>query len=175
MLPKYFTSIWRFYLISPESRDLLGFYCRASIVYNIMLLTLTLTPSFSSPILEKNKVGVRNDTFTCTATSSQLINKKIQVKKSKSYTNFAFKTVLWFFKTLTLFFYSFKIRNKIGRFGKLLLFTELALPSWLRYLLYNGVDSLPLLEKFWSLLPLDQWSDEACLIFPTVSQLALVG
>ena len=43
MLPKYFTLILMFYLISPESRDLLGFYCRASIVYNIMLLTLTLT------------------------------------------------------------------------------------------------------------------------------------
>ena len=28
------------YFILPESRDLLGFYCRASIVYNIMLLTL---------------------------------------------------------------------------------------------------------------------------------------
>ena len=32
-----------------------------------MLLTLTLTPSLSSPILEENAVGVRNDTFTCTA------------------------------------------------------------------------------------------------------------
>ena len=55
---------------NPESRDLLGFYCRASIVYNTMRLTLALTPSFSSPILEENPVGVRNDTFTCTATSS---------------------------------------------------------------------------------------------------------
>ena len=48
------------------------------------------------------KVGARNDT----ATSSQLLNQKIQVNKSKSFTNFAFKTVLRFFKTLTLFFYS---------------------------------------------------------------------
>ena len=70
MLPKYFTLILTFYLISLESRDLLGFYCRTSIAYNIMLLTLILTPSFSSPILEENAVGVRNDTFTCTATSS---------------------------------------------------------------------------------------------------------
>ena len=60
-------------------------------VYNIMLLTLILTPSFSSPILEENAVGVRNDTFTCTATSSQLLNQKIQVNKSKSFTNFAFQ------------------------------------------------------------------------------------
>ena len=59
-----------------------------------MLLTLILTPSFNSPILEENAVGVRNDTFTFTATSSQLLNKKIQVNKSKSFTNSAFKTVL---------------------------------------------------------------------------------
>ena len=57
---------------------MLGFYCRASIVYNIMLLTLILTPSFSSPILEENAVGVRNDTFTCTATSSRLLNRKFK-------------------------------------------------------------------------------------------------
>ena len=41
-----------------------------------MLLTLILTPSFSSYILEENAVGVRNDTFTCTAASFQLLNKK---------------------------------------------------------------------------------------------------
>ena len=63
-------------------------------VYNIMLLTLILTPSFSSHILEENAVGVRNDTFTCTATSAQLFNQKVQVNKSKSFTNFDFKTVL---------------------------------------------------------------------------------
>ena len=63
MLPKYFASILTFYLISPESRDFLGFYCRASIAYNIMLLTFISTPSFSSPFLEENAVGVRNDTF----------------------------------------------------------------------------------------------------------------
>ena len=66
MLLNYLTLISTFYLISPESRDLQGFYCRASIVYNIMLLTLILTPSFSSPILflEENAASVRNDTFT---------------------------------------------------------------------------------------------------------------
>ena len=118
-------------MISPESRDLLGFYCRASIFYNIMLLT----PSFSSLILEENAVSMRND--TCTSTPSQLLNQKIQVNKSKSFSNFAFKTVLWFFKALTLLFYSmfsFKLRNKIGRFGTLILFTELAFPSWLRHI-----------------------------------------
>ena len=103
-----------------------------SLVYNIMLLTLILRPNFSSAILEENAVGVRNDTFTCTATSSQVLNQKFKVNKSKSFITFAFKTVLRFFKTLTLFFYSmfsFKLRNKIGRFGKLILFTKLALPS----------------------------------------------
>ena len=49
-----------------------------------MLLTLILTPSFSSPILEENAVCVRNDTFTCTATASQLLNQKIEVNKSKA-------------------------------------------------------------------------------------------
>ena len=37
------STIQFFHLISPESGDLLGFYCRASIVYNIMLLTLKCT------------------------------------------------------------------------------------------------------------------------------------
>ena len=93
MLPKYFTLTLKFYLILPESRNLLGFYCRACTVYNIMLLALILTPSFSSPILEENAVSVGND--TCTATSSQpLLNKKLQVNKSKSFSKFAFKTVL---------------------------------------------------------------------------------
>ena len=94
-----------------------------------MLLMLVLALSFSSPILEENPVGVRNDTFTCTVTSSQLLNQKIQVNKSKSFSNFAFKTVLSFFKALTLFFSTFNFTYKIGRFGKLILFTELALPS----------------------------------------------
>ena len=61
---------------------------------NIMFLMLILTPSFSSPILEENAIGVRNDTFTCIAISSQLLNQKIQGNKSKSFSNFAFKTVL---------------------------------------------------------------------------------
>ena len=42
-----------------------------------MLLTLILTPSFSSPILEENAVDVRNDAFKCTATSSQMLNQNI--------------------------------------------------------------------------------------------------
>ena len=49
-----------------------------------MLLTFILTPSFSSPISEEIAVGVRNNTFIFTATSSQLLNQKIQVNKSKS-------------------------------------------------------------------------------------------
>ena len=35
-----------------------------------------------------------NDTFTGTVTSFQLLNQNIQVNKFKSFTNFAFKTVL---------------------------------------------------------------------------------
>ena len=90
MLPKYFTLILTFlFFFSPESTDLQGFYCRASIVYNTILLTLILTPSFSSPILEENAAGARNDTFTFKAISSQLLNKKIQANKSKSFSNFA--------------------------------------------------------------------------------------
>ena len=99
-----------------------------------MHLTLILTPSFSSPILEENAVGVRNDTFTftatssqllnqkieenavglrndtftCTATSSQLLNQKIQVIESKSFTNFAFKTLTLFFCSM----FSFKLKKQ---------------------------------------------------------------
>ena len=74
-------------MISPESRHLLGIYCRASMVYDIMLLTFMLTPNFSSPILEENAVSVRND--TCTATSSQLLHVQqpllnCSIKKFKS-------------------------------------------------------------------------------------------
>ena len=95
MFLKYFTLILTFYLISPESRDFLGFCCRSSIVYNIMLLTLILTPSFRSSTSEENAVAVRNGTFTCTATSSLLLNRKIQVNKSKSFTmQLCFQTVL---------------------------------------------------------------------------------
>ena len=35
------------------------------------------------------------------------------------------------------------INSKIGRFVKLNSFAELALPSWLRHILYNGFDSSP--------------------------------
>ena len=39
------------------------------------------------------------------------------------------------------------VNSKIGRFVKLILFAELALPSWLRHILYNEFDSsLPVKE-----------------------------
>ena len=59
MLPKYFHLFLRFYSILLESRDLLGFYCRASTVYNITLLALILIIYFSSPLSEENAAGVR--------------------------------------------------------------------------------------------------------------------
>ena len=42
-----------FYLISPETRDLLGYYCRAFIVCNIMLLTLNHSSSGDDTIKSK--------------------------------------------------------------------------------------------------------------------------
>ena len=108
-------------------------YFRASIVYNIMLLKLILTPNFSINILEENAVDVR---MILLHVQQPLLYCLIKIFKSinlnPSPCKFAFKTVLSFFKTLTLFFYSmfsFKLRNKIGRFGKLTLFTELTRPS----------------------------------------------
>ena len=68
------------------------------------------------------------DCFTCAANSSQLLNQKTQVNQSESFTNFAFKTTIA----------CFRVNSKIGRFLKLILFAELALPSWLRHILYNG-------------------------------------
>ena len=39
------------------------------------------------------------------------------------------------------------VNNKNGRFAKFILFVELALPSWLSHILYNGFDSsLPVIE-----------------------------
>ena len=35
------------------------------------------------------------------------------------------------------------VNSKIGRFVKLIFFAGLALPSWLRHILYNVSDSLP--------------------------------
>ena len=35
------------------------------------------------------------------------------------------------------------VNSKIGRFVKLILFAELALPSWLRHILYDGFDPSP--------------------------------
>ena len=43
---------------------MLGFYCRASIVYNIMRLALILILYFSSPLSEENAVGVRFQSHT---------------------------------------------------------------------------------------------------------------
>ena len=61
MLPKYFTFIFTvgFYSILPESRDLLGFYHRVSVVCNIMFLALILILNFSSPRSEENTVSAR--------------------------------------------------------------------------------------------------------------------
>ena len=39
----FYIGFYVFWLMSPESRDLLDFYCRASITYNIILLTLIFT------------------------------------------------------------------------------------------------------------------------------------
>ena len=85
-----------------------------------MLLTLILTPSFSSPILEENVVGMKNDTFACTATSSQLLTQKLCFQNSfviLQDTDFVVSCL------------ALNLRNKIGRFGKLILFTELVLSS----------------------------------------------
>ena len=70
--------------------------------------------------------------------------------------------------------------KKIDRFGKLILFTELALRSRLRHIVYNRLDSfpppppppLPTCHRSFDLY--HQRSDKACLIFPTGSQLARI-
>ena len=132
MLPKNFTLILTFLFDFTWKYRFAKFLLWSFYSLQYCAFMIFKTPSFSSPMLEENAAGVRNDTFTCTAASSKLLNQKIQVNKSKSFTNFAFKTVLCFFKTLTVFFcsmFSFKLRNKIGRFSKLILFTELVLPS----------------------------------------------
>ena len=60
----------RFYSILSESRDLLGFYCRDSTVYNIMLLALILILNFSCPLSKENAVGVSFQSHTeCETTS----------------------------------------------------------------------------------------------------------
>ena len=64
MLSKYFTLILTFNLILLESRHLLGFYCIAFLVYDILLLPLILTPSFSCPLSEENAVGMNNKIIT---------------------------------------------------------------------------------------------------------------
>ena len=64
MLPKYFTLIFTFYLILPESRDLPDFYCRASMVYNVMFLAWVFTRSFSSPLSKQNATGMRIQSHT---------------------------------------------------------------------------------------------------------------
>ena len=90
------------------------------------------------------------DCFTSAATSSRLLNQKSQVNQSESFSNFAFKATLW----LTLFFYSMlSVSSKIGRFVKPTLFSELALPSWLRHILYNWFDSSPPVIKVMIFIP----------------------
>ena len=77
------------------------------------------------------------DCFTCAANSSQLLNQKTQVNQSESFTNYSMLSV----------------NSKIGRFVKLILFAELALPSWLRHILYNGFDSSPLVIEVMIFIP----------------------
>ena len=55
----FYIDFYVFCLILLENRDLLDFYCRASIVHNIMLSALIFTWSFSSPLSEVNAMGVR--------------------------------------------------------------------------------------------------------------------
>ena len=43
------------------------------------MLLMLITPSFSSPILEENTLGMRNDTFKCT---QPLLNCSIETFKS---------------------------------------------------------------------------------------------
>ena len=144
-----------------------------------MLLTLILTPSFSSPMLEQNAVGVRNDTFTCTATSSQLLNQKylksiyldpspILLSKQSCHSS------RHWLRSLTACL-ALNLETKLADYASLF-----CLQNWPFHLDWDifSTTSLipyPLLQKFWSLFPLDQQSDEACLIFPSASQLALIG
>ena len=54
----YIGLLKRLYLILPESRVLLGFYCRTSIVYNITLSILILTLRFSSHLSEEKQLAL---------------------------------------------------------------------------------------------------------------------
>ena len=98
--------------------------------------------------------------FTCAATSSQLLNQKLKsISRNPS-------TTLW----LTLFFYSMlSVNSKIRRFVKLILFAELALPSWLRHILYNGFDSSPPVTEVMIFIPTWPTSRWRMLIFPSAS------
>ena len=80
------------------------------------------------------------DCFTCAANCSQLLNQKTQVNQSESFTNFAFKTTI---ACLAL----------TAKFVKLILFAELAPPSWLRHILYNGFDSSPPVTEVMIFIP----------------------
>ena len=78
----FYMDFYRFYLISTESKDLLGFYCRASIVYNVMLLTLILRLSnskiFERPFLESCDFA---NSQTCTFMSmAEVLFRKIIFK-----------------------------------------------------------------------------------------------
>ena len=45
------------------------------------------------------------------------------------------------------------INRKIGRFVKLILFADLALPSWLRHILFNGFDPSPPVIEVMTFIP----------------------
>ena len=73
------------------------------------------------------------DCFTCVANSSQLLNQKTQVNQIGILHQLRFQNN----------YSMLRVHSKIGRFVKLILFAELALPSWLRHILYNGFDPSP--------------------------------
>ena len=98
-----------------------------------MLLMFFLKPSFSSPISEENAVSLRND--TCTATSSQLLYVQqpplnCSINKFKSI-NLNLLAILLSkqFRDSSRHWLCSSTACFALRFGKLILFTELAFPS----------------------------------------------
>ena len=81
--------------------------------------------------------------FTCAANSSQLLNQKTQVNQSESFTNFAFKTNIA----------CLALTAKLEDLSSAILFAGLALPSWLRHILYNGFDPSPLIIEVMIFIP----------------------
>ena len=152
----------------------------------MLFLTLILTPSFSSPISEGNSVSVRND--TCTATSSQLVHVRqpllsCSIKKFKSINLNPSATLLskqicdssrhWLCSSIACL--ALNLETKLADLASLF-----CLQNWLFHLDWDifsttGLIPYSLLKKFRSLFPLGQRSDEACLIFPSVFRLALIG